>query len=425
MAFLGSIFKRKKSTSSPNTKGKSLSVELLKQLIPIRGLSEEKLKSFALEKKSEFFSRGEMLFKIDELADSTIYLIQGTVSLADNNGKSFEIEDSEAKAKFPLSSGLKHTTTAIAVTDINILRVSQKIMSISSENFQSSEIIIPEELSQSALLQSFIQHYNDEDLVIPILPHVVIQLQQAMREDIGIEEAVKIIQLDPVISAKIIEVANCPLYLSSSPVKSCFEAIKRIGLYPTRSLVISLGIKNIFRSDSRLIKKQMHNLWQNSIYLSSLCYVLAFVSNQKNPEEALLAGLICDIGAIPFLAFAADFPEKYCNEEEIVKILPLVKGIVGTSVLKSWGFDEEFVQVPLNSEDWFKYTDEYLSYSDIVVLSRLHSKIGKKEQSNLPMITSIPAASKLKNITLSPENSISILHEAKDKINEALKAFSV
>ncbi len=104
--------------------------------------------------------------------------------------------------------------------------------------------------------------------------------------------------------------------------------------------------------------------------------------------------------------------------------MPVVKGIVGASILKKWGFAEEFIQVTLHSEDWYQDTEESLSLTDIVVLSRLHNKIGKKETSDLPPITSIPAASKLKNISLSPENSLGFLHDAKDKINDALKTFS-
>jgi hypothetical protein len=42
----------------------------------------------------------------------------------------------------------------------------------------------------------------------------------------------------------------------------------------------------------------------------------------------------------------------------------------------------------------------------------------------IPPITSIPAASKLKNLSLSPEFSINILSEAKQQINETIKMFS-
>jgi len=422
MALMDSFLKKSKSPKS--RVGEEIRLEQLKQLIPIRSLSEDMLQTFALENKSEFFSTDEILFSINEPTDSIIYLLKGSVSLSDEKGKTYEVDATEEQAKFPLSSGLKHTTTATAKSKISILRVSQKIMSMNSENQEDFELTIPDEFKDNRLLQSFALHFHDNELEVPSLPSIAIKLRTAMQKEIGIAEAVKIIQLDPVISAKLIEVANCPLYVAIVPVKSCHEAVKRIGLNATRSLVISLSIKNIFKTDSDKIKKHLKHLWKNSLYLSSLCYVLASVSKQSNPEEALLAGLVCNIGTIPFLKFASSLPSDYFDEEEIIQAIPVVKGVVGSTILQKWGFAKEFIQVPIKSQDWYQHSEGPLSYTDIVVLSRLHSKIGKKA-ANVPAITSIPAASKLKDVTLSPENSLSILHDAKDKINDALNTFSV
>lgn len=425
MALIPSFLKGKKQTKgSCSLVSEKITLELLKSLIPIRNLSTDKLESFALEHKSEVFSAGEKLFSADESDEPAFYLLKGTVSLSDRNGKTYEVEATEELAKFPLSGGVQHTTTATAVTDVSLLRVSQKIMSINSEKHQSLELTIPDELSHSRLLQSFAQHFIDDELVVPSLPSVAVQLGKAMQKEIGVNEAVKIIQLDPVISAKLIEVANCPLYIAISPAKSCFEAVNRIGLNATRSLVISLSIHNLFKSRSPKIKKRLDRLWKDSLSVSSLCYVLAAVSKQKKPEEALLAGLVCDIGVIPFLDFVTNLPADYCDEKEIDQIIPIVKGAVGASILEKWGFAEEFIAVPLLAEEWYHNTEKSLSYADIVTLSKLHKAIGTKNTTHLPVITSIPSASKIKNITLSPENSLSILHDAKDKINDALKTFS-
>lgn len=428
MALMSSFFKEKKDIPAKEqaivtSSGNRLTLETLKQLIPIRNLSEDKLGSFIIGHKPEILPENHILFTANEPTESAIYLLKGKVSLSDSNGTTFEIEATETKAKFPLSSGLKHTTTATALSEVNILRVSKAIMSLDSEEHNISEINIPDRLIHNRLLQTFSQHFIDDELQVPSLPRIAIQLRNAMKNEIGIEAAVKIVQLDPVISAKLIDIANCPLYVSLTPAKSCFEAIKRIGLNATRSLVISLSIKNIFKSDLPLIKSTMEQQWQRSVYLSSLCFVLASASKQSNPEEALLAGLVADIGIIPFLKFITNLPTDYYNKEEIIQAIPVIKGVVGASILKKWGFTDEFIEVPLLSDDWYQHSEGSLTYTDIVVLSRLHSKIGKKS-THLPAITSIPAASKLKSITLSPENSLSILHDAKDKVNEALKSFS-
>jgi len=404
----------------------SISMSVVKELFPIRNYDSEKLLAFTSDLKSEVFPKQTTLFRYGNKADSALYLLKGTVSLSDQNGKIYEIVGGNGEAKFPLSSGDIYTTTAIAKTDVSVLRVSQKILSPKYAPLSEfSKLAIPDELTGNHLLSGFFHHYNNEELNIPSLPDVAIKLRNAMHnDDIGIADAVKIIQHDPVFSAKLIGLANCPLYLGVSPVKSCLEAVNRIGLNATRNLIISLSINRIFKTSSPLIRKYLDELWRESLSTSIISFVLATITKQANPEEALLAGLICNIGAIPFLSFAANFPKDYYTESDIDLALTYVKGPVGYKILNDWGFVDEYLKIPLYSEDWYQNNGEKLNLTDIVVLSRLHSKIGQKNISELPVISSIPAASKLKNFSLSPELSLNVLHEAKQKINETMRAFS-
>lgn len=403
----------------------NISMHVVQNLFPIRNYDNEKLLAFTSDLKSEVFPKQTTLFHSGDKTDSALYLLKGAVSLSDDNGKIYEIVSGTGEAKFPLSSGSVHTTTAITKTDVSVLRVSQKIMSSKyAPASPQSALNIPDELAENRLLYSFTQHYTNDELDIPSLPDIAINLREAMHSDAGIADIVKIIQLDPVISAKLIGLANCPLYVSTTPAKSCFEAVNRIGLNATRNLVIGLSLSRIFKNNSPPIKRYVDKIWKQSLHISSLSYVLAAVTKQANPQEALLAGLVCDIGAVPFLSFAANLPKDYCSESDIELALPYVKGPVGYKILLDWGFSEDFLKVPVYSDDWYQNSSEELNLTDIVVLSRLHSKIGQPGMPELPAITSIPAASKLKNFSLSPELSLNILGEAKLQINDAMKAFS-
>lgn len=427
MSFLSSFLKDKRNGSHTCSLAvEPVSLGTLKTLIPIRNFSSEKLDAFANNHFSEVFPEQTLLFPIGSETDSALYLLNGRIALSDASGKTYEVEAGTAKAKFPLSSGSKHTTTAIAKTDVRILRVSQKIMANhKADTSHLTELHIPDELAENRLLQTFAHHYQHEELEIPTLPDIALKLRKAILNDIGIAEAVKIIQMDSVISAKLIEVANCPLYISAIPAKTCFTAVNRIGLNATRNLVVSLSLHHIFKSQSHLIKKHLDSLWKQSLYISTLCHVLAAISKQVDPEQALLAGLVCDIGAVPFLNFAANLPKDYYSEEDIELALPYVKGPIGYKILREWGFSEEFVRIPLDSENWYQNSSGDLNLTDIVVLSRLHSKIGKADMTELPAVTSIPAASKLKDFSLSPELSLNLLYEAKNQIHQALKALTL
>lgn len=427
MSFLNPFLKGKKN-ESPETgiTAENISVDLLQKLIPIRGFSEEMLQAFATDHKSEVFPKQSVLFRLNDDAESILYLLKGTITLSDDNKNTYDIEADTAKAKFPLSSGTKYTTTATAKTEVSILRVPQKIMTSKQSTLtELTELVIPKELLENRLLQSFAEHYNNESLVLPSLPDIALKLRKAMLHDISISDAVKIIQLDPVISAKLIEVANCPLYMSPVPAKSCMTAVSRIGLNATRNLVIGLSINHIFKTNSPVIKKQLDKVWKQSLHISTLCHVLASITKQVNPEEALLAGLVCDIGTIPFLNFAANLPKDYFTPEELSAAMAHVKGPIGYKTLVQWGFPEDFIKIPLYSEDWYQNNSAELNLTDIVVLSRLHAQIGQTDMPDLPVITSIPAASKLKNFSLSPEHSLNMLFEAKHQINDAMKILSL
>ncbi|WKJ91042.1 HDOD domain-containing protein [Methylomonas montana] len=419
------FFEKSQAKRKAQNGGKAITPEMLKQLFPIRNLNEEILQSFATENHVETLAADSVLFNVNQEADCAIYLLSGTVILADHTGKSYEITAGSAQSKFPICSGVKHTATATAKTEIDILRVSLKIM-LTPSRLDHGHLEISNELSNNRLLALFVEHFqnSDHELEIPSLPEVAINLRKAIQKDVSIDDAVKIIQLDPAISAKLIEVANCPLYVTMIRAKTCKEAVVRIGLNATRNLVIALSLKQIFKNKSPLIKNHLENLWKQSLYLSGLCHVLASQTQQQNPESALLAGLVCDIGVIPFLNFTANLPVEYHNDAEIEQAIPIIKGPVGAVVLKEWDFAEEFIEVAKHSSNWYQNSDAELTLTDIVVLSRLHALIGKQSTADLPAISAIPAASKLKNFSLSPENTLAILHDAKAKIHEALSIFS-
>ncbi len=410
----------------------SVSPAMLKQLFPVRNLSEEELEAFSLGREAEVYGPESILFRRKQPINALFYLLKGTVRMEVEEGSSYTIGANTPKARFPLCSGKVCSATAYAQTDIQVLRVSSKIMS-SNINDRTAvlEFIdphhpdVPERLQENKLFQAFCQYYRDEALELPSLPDVAIKLRSALVHEINIAEAAKIIQLDPIIAAKLVHVANCPLYLPAHPVNSCCDAITRLGLMATQNLVTTLSLKQVFNGKHPYVALKLREVWKRSIYLSALCFALASQNRGVNAEEALLAGLIADIGIVPFLYFAAKFPEEHQELEAIDWALPCFKGPVGAWVLKKWDFPPELVEIPVLAENWFYDSGDRLTLSDIVILASLHAHIGTSRMAELPAIHSLPACGKLTDGRLSPAHSLQVLHDAKAKINEALRFFTV
>ncbi|MDD5035709.1 MAG: HDOD domain-containing protein, partial [Methylococcaceae bacterium] len=159
----------------------------------------------------------------------------------------------------------------------------------------------------------------------------------------------------------------------------------------------------------------LHQEWKNSVHLASLCHVLASENAGVDPGEALLAGLICDIGKFPILHFAENFPRKYWNPEDLQAALETLHRRVGVYVLARWDFPRELTELPMIAEEWLHNSGPKLTLSDIVILAKLHSYIGTPKSYGLPTINSIPAFGKLEGGGLNPEHTLNVLHAAKEK----------
>jgi HD-like signal output (HDOD) protein len=411
-------------------KGMFISLDILKQLFPIRTLSEDELNAFVLERKAEVYGPGTMLFKAGESIESIHYLLEGTVLMDVGDGNTYEISANTAKARFPLCCGKQYSATAYAQTEIQILRVASKIMSRGAVKHESGQTLIdpnderiPEVTRESRLFQAFSQSYGEEELRIPSLPDVAIKLRQAIQHDIGIREVVRIVQLDPSVAAKLVHIANSPLYLPARPINNCHDAVLRLGLAATRNLVTSFCLRQIFRSQDPYINQALYRQWETGIKLSSLCYVLASENEGVSSEEALLAGLVADIGIVPFLYFAEKFPREYWSPDELESTIPYIRGPVGAFLLKVWDFPADLIEIPVLAEEWYHDSGNVLALSDIVILSKLHSYVGTRRMVELPAINSIPACAKLKDGRLSPTHTLNVLHGAKDRIDRTMKFF--
>lgn len=405
-----------------------ITVAELRQLIPLRNLSEEELNAFALTQQTETLGPGSILFERGETDAHVLYLLAGTVTLVFNEDQGYDVTAGTAKARFPLSYGESHHATAIARTDVEVIQVSAKVMHKNlSAQLKEDRLLdpnrweMPIELRNSRLVQAFCQNFLNEELELPTLPDIALKLRNAIeRDDIGVAEAARIVQVDATIATKLMHIANSPLYLAAQPPRNCLEAINRLGLRATCNLVISLCMRSIFKSKDEFLGQKMRAVWQEGLHVSALAYVLAKDNHWRDPEEALLAGLICDIGIIPFLAFAEAFPKTYYQRAEIEAAMPAVRGPIGYYVLKRWGFPDELASVPMLATVWHYDSGPKLALSDIVMLSKLHRYMETARMAETPPINSIPACGKLRDSSLSPEYSLRVLHDAKAQIQEVL-----
>lgn len=267
------------------------------------------------------------------------------------------------------------------------------------------------------LVERIKQAYKANQIMLPEMPEVAMRIREAIRgENFNLQQISKLIQMDPAITARLIQIANSPLHRGASPIEDCRSAISRLGLATTQEIVTCLAMQNVFAGVSGQIKQQVRRIWDHSCKVAAFSYVLARVTPGLNEDKAMLAGLVHDIGVLPVLYYVSDFPELLEQPKILQDVTNQMRGVLGKAILKKWKFEEELVAIPENAENWLRQHEDQFDYTDVVILAQLHSFFGEDTQEIVPSLSDVPAFQRHSLYQLGPEASLELIDEAQQEI---------
>lgn len=254
-------------------------------------------------------------------------------------------------------------------------------------------------------------------LVLPTLPEVAERVRRALNDSkTTAGQLAKLINADPVLSAKLLQVANSPLYRGNARIESIQTAVARLGNRVVRELVSSFAVQQLF---SQRGKGAAHDLlkqvWTHSVRVAAISHVMTRLFTRLDPDHAMLAGLMHDIGTLPIVARAQKVPELLEDIPTLLQIATSLHTQLGKLILESWGFAETLVAVAAEHEDLYRDSGPEIDYVDVVMVANLHSYVGTDHNLAHMDWTKIPAFIKL---GLGPDESLNALKEAREEIME-------
>ena len=202
--------------------------------------------------------------------------------------------------------------------------------------------------------ESIIDDLENDRLPLPTLPEVAIRVRETAADDnVSITDVAKIIETDAALSARIVQVGNSALYRGVNPAETVQAAAMRMGLDTVRTLATSLVMKQLFQATHPVVDHYLRRAWKQSTDVAALSAMIAKTSTTLEADSALLAGLTHSIGLSPILVKAEDYPDILGNAQLLEKLIYEIYPVVGSQILRNWGFSEALVKVPaehLNTE---------------------------------------------------------------------------
>jgi len=404
-------------------KQKTVQPEDLKNTIPLRNLPARILRHIATLASLEHLPGKKKIFTFDDYTKNVYYLIKGQVALNTAQGTADTLSAGSTQAKFPLNLDQPCKYSATTLNRVILIKIPREVMqnierlgsNLSTDTEEKIELVEDEMKDQHYV--DFFCKLQDGDFEVPSMPDIAIRISKAVNNpDTTSTDIARIIQMDPALAARIIHIVNSPLYASRHRIDNCPDAVTRLGRTTTRSLVLSFILKNLFRTKHTILRNHMSELWTHSRKVAAVCHVLARLGSNLDPDRAMLAGLIHDIGAVPILSAAKDYPNLIENPELLEKTVNRLQARVGVLVLRKWNFMDELTDVALQAENWVRDESNTIDYIDLVVLGQLHAYIGTPRMQTLPRIDLVPAFHKLGNGKLTPQQSLRIIEKSKSDI---------
>lgn len=194
----------------------------------------------------------------------------------------------------------------------------------------------------------------------PVLPAVYARLVRELdKETTPNEIIINLLNDDPAILSRVIQVANSPLFRGRVPVLQASEALFQLGTRLVSSLIVSL---HVFEERQGLCFPEvpLDGLWHHSLDTARIAQTLCRLKlSEEAASAAFFAGLVHDLGR---LILIENQPEKYHQVCAIAResnsslsiaekeVFGIEHTALAAFMLRLWGLESTIVEAVLHCE---------------------------------------------------------------------------
>jgi HD-like signal output (HDOD) protein len=185
---------------------------------------------------------------------------------------------------------------------------------------------------------------------LPTVPKVVRDLIEVLQnDDATLSQVARKIDVDQVLTARMLRLANSPYYGVRRKISTIEEAIRMLGLSSIRTLVVSSNLAGAFK---QIPNVDLPNFWRHSLRVASVARHLAASSRSVDPNLAFTVG---SMHAIGHLIMSIVMPQQMAPLDASSPIGAMSRfaaeeqafgyhfGDVSARLASRWNFSDEFI----------------------------------------------------------------------------------
>jgi HD-like signal output (HDOD) protein len=179
-------------------------------------------------------------------------------------------------------------------------------------------------MEKRALLSALAIEVERGKLFFPTSATASLQIKKMLEDpDCDLGAVTRLIQADPLLSVKIVAVANSVVFnRSGKKITNVSSAVTLLGLRTVRNLAVAVITQQLAGTQSK--SELVAQLWKHSAHVAALAQVIARRITHQDPDTAMFAGIIHEISWFYLLSREKDYP-----------------GLVDGNMANSWVSDDD------------------------------------------------------------------------------------
>jgi len=269
-----------------------------------------------------------------------------------------------------------------------------------------------------------VEHLFSKLKQAPAIPQLLQEMMTSFNQpNIGLDSIANKIAMDPVITAKVLKMANSAAYSHGQDVESIAQAAVKLGLNKLRSLVIASSLTNNFQHENDF---DIRDFWRNSFQVAQIAKAIASQTS-LDPEVVFTCSLMHNIGelliqsALPEEAslVALSQAQGQSRIEAQHAVLNFDFTDVGLELAKQWNFTDTFADAIQQQLDPLSFGQ----ISDEAVLIRLAVFVNFATNAGVPVIMLVERFPQAlaQHLNINPQALTTQLQDMQQQGNELAK----
>jgi HD-like signal output (HDOD) protein len=211
------------------------------------------------------------------------------------------------------------------------------------------------------------------DVRLPSLPDIAVRVQKVLEDSRAARTQVaQVIGADAALAARILRLANSAFFNSSTQQTTDLQqAITRLGHQLVRCTAVSFSLQQMeLGTGEAELRPHIRQLWRNGTLVASIAYVLARETRAAKPDQALMTGLMHNIGDLYITVSAPRRAIAGGKNKAWQQVVEEWHPRIASSILKHWKFPPPIIAAVADQNTGDRETRSDDGLTDVLIAAK-------------------------------------------------------